>query len=112
MPNFKVDYENKLKANRGRTMITDVEADRLFNLIRIKNDSNSLNESYFTYDHENKRIISYEFENLYLGKKLSLDIKDRLLFKANRNVAFEPHLQAYIVQNITERCERIKRRYK
>ena len=45
------------------------------NLIRIKNDSNSLNESYFTYDHENKRIISLE-RNLEIRKIVSKQYKN------------------------------------
>lgn len=89
----------KLKGNRGCTMITDFEFNDL--LSKLKNKSNQLSfaENY-TYDFS-LGVISENINKLiYNGKKNSISIENRLLYKANRNNAFETHLQAYILQNI------------
>lgn len=92
----------KLKGNRGCTMITDAEADRLISLIKKRNSSIAINGEHFTYDESSKSIISTNIEQEYTGRELSLNIEKRLLVKANRNAAFESHLQAYVMQNATK----------
>lgn len=89
----------KLKGNRGNTMITIYEAERLFSLIRNKNNNKNLeNNTGFTFD--NDKIIPSNIQNKYLGEQNKINIIDRLLYKYNKNQAFEVHLQAYILQNI------------
>lgn len=92
----------KLKGNRGCTMITDVEADRLISLIKAKNKNKLLAGQHFSYDKKEKCITQTDSTHTYKGVQNSLDIKKRLLVKANRNLAFEPHLQAYVMQNIAK----------
>ena len=88
----------KLKGNRGNTMITIYETERLFSLIRNKNNNKFLdNGSGFSFDNVN--IISCETKQ-YFGKKEPINIIDRLLYKYNKKQAFEVHLQAYILQNL------------
>lgn len=92
----------KLKGNRGNTMITIYEAERLFSLIRNKNNNKNLeNNTGFTFD--NDKIISSNIKNKYLGEQNKINIIDRLLHKYNKNQAFEVHLQAYILQNINDK---------
>lgn len=90
----------KLKGNRGCTMITDAESDRLISLIRSKNGNVFLAGENFSYDINSKCIIQNNNSHTYMGVQESIDIKKRMLVKANRRVAFESHLQAHIVQNI------------
>lgn len=90
----------KLKGNRGCTMIADAESDRLISLIRSKNENVFLAGENFSYDINTKCIIQNNIRHTYMGVQDSIDIKKRMLVKANRRVAFESHLQAYIVQNI------------
>lgn len=88
----------KLKGNRGNTMITIYETERLFSLIRNKNNNQFLNNCLgFSFD---KGIIINSEVKQYLGKKESINIIDRLLYKYNKKQAFEVHLQAYIIQNL------------
>lgn len=88
----------KLKGNRGNTMITIYETERLFSLIRNKNNNKFLdNNSGFSFDNGN--IINYEAKQ-YFGQKEQINIIDRLLYKFNKKQAFEVHLQAYILQNL------------
>lgn len=92
----------KLKGNRGCTMITDFEYDSIMKKIKKKNAGITLNSSNYTYDSESNLIVSDENSYLYKGKKESLDIKNRMLFKKKKNNSYESHLQAYILQNIYE----------
>lgn len=88
----------KLKGNRGNTMITIYETERLFFLIRNKNNNNFLdNNSGFTFYEGN--IVNCDMKQ-YLGKRESIDIIDRLLYKYNKKLAFEVHLQSYILQHL------------
>ena len=88
----------KLKGNRGNTMITEYEAERLFELIRLKNDRTPLTNEHFRY--ENKLIIPADSTSPYLGQTKTADILQRLKHKYSVHRAHEAHLQAYIVQNI------------
>ncbi len=88
----------KLKGNRGCTMITDYEADRLIEKIKAEN-KNVIVSNSFSFDESTSKITKSESDFIYSEKQDSLLISDRLLFKAKRNNAFEVHLQAYIMQN-------------
>lgn len=90
----------KLKGNRGNTMITIYEAERLFKLLRDKNSRQSLNGSNFTFDLSTQEIKVDPNSHSYTGRKEKIDILPRLISKYNKGQAFEPHLQAYVVQNI------------
>lgn len=89
----------KLKGNRGCTMITDYESDKLIEKIKKENSNTTLNGNTFSYDFNQEKIISIDETFQYKGKAKSLSIQDRLIVKHTRNNAFESHLQSYIVQN-------------
>jgi predicted RNA-binding protein len=92
----------KLKANRGNTMITIYESERLFKLLRDKNNRQILSGDRFTFDvltQEIKQDIIMDRHD-YTGRKEKINILPRLINKYQNNRAFETHLQAYIVQNI------------
>lgn len=90
----------KLKGNRGCTMITEHE----FNQLKLKLDQANnrkhyaKNVTHFTYNRSARGIEPIENCYTYLGRQEAIDIKDRLLFKANRGNAFEVHLQAFLMQ--------------
>lgn len=90
----------KLKGNRGNTMITIYEFERLKQLIRNKNNGTILQGNNFIFNVESKQIEpnlqSYE----YLGRKEDINIIPRLLNKYSRGLQFETHLQAYILQHL------------
>lgn len=90
----------KLKGNRGNTMITIYESDRLFKLLRDKNNRQTLKGSNFTYDYSSQEIILSSNKKVYTGRKEAIDILKRLVRKYSEGRAFEDHLQAYIIQNI------------
>lgn len=91
----------KLKGNRGCTMITTYEAERLFHLIRTKNNNKEIKDSCnFSFDLENNLIIKSHKEFKYNGEKEKLNITPRLIEKLENDLSFEVHLQAYIIQNI------------
>lgn len=89
----------KLKGNRGCTMITDYEAEKLIDKIRTENSNIALEGTSFSYDINQEQIIPIDETSQYEGEIKSVSIKDRLLVKYHRGNAFESHLQAYIVQN-------------
>lgn len=90
----------KLKGNRGNTMITIYESERLFKLLRDKNSRKVLNGKNFTYDFDGQEIKIDTTNNVYTGRKEPINILTRLANKYRERKAFETHLQAYIVQNI------------
>lgn len=90
----------KLKGNRGNTMITIYESERLFKLLRDKNNRQTLNANNFTFNRDNQEIIVNNTTNNYEGRKEPINILPRLSNKYNSHKAFESHLQAYVVQNI------------
>ena len=90
----------KLKGNRGNTMITIYESERLFKLIRDKNKRKYLEGNNFTFDVSMQKIVKDEKSHQYTGRKEMIDILPRLARKYNEGKAFEAHLQTYIVQNI------------
>jgi predicted RNA-binding protein len=90
----------KLKGNRGNTMITIYESERLFKLIRDKNRRQVLKGSRYTFDVQSQEIT--EDCNLYnyAGRQEEINCLPRLIQKYRETKQFEAHLQAYIVQNI------------
>ncbi len=90
----------KLKGNRGNTMITIYESERLFKLLRDKNNRQTLLGQNFTFDVQKQEIIQGTTTHNYTGRKEKINILPRLINKYINNRAFESHLQAYIVQNI------------
>lgn len=90
----------KLKANRGNTMITIYESERLFKLLRDKNNREVLSGTNFTLDVSTQKIKLDNNSHAYTGRKEIIDILPRLIRKHNEGKAFEAHLQTYIVQNI------------
>jgi len=90
----------KLKAKRGNTMITIYESERLFKLLRDKNNRQMLSGDRFTFDVLAQEIKQDINRHDYTGRKEKINILPRLINKYQNNRAFETHLQAYIVQNI------------
>ena len=93
----------KLKGNRGNTMITIYEAERLCQLIRDKNSRQELNigDYKISFDHLGQKIVkTNECLNTYAGRNEDINILPRLIAKYQANNSFEAHLQAYIVRDI------------
>ncbi len=90
----------KLKGNRGNTMITHYETDRLFKLLRDKNGKQSLNGTNFTFDLTTQEVKVDQNKYKYTGRKDQINVLPRLIRKYAEGKSFEPHLQTYIVQNI------------
>jgi hypothetical protein len=90
----------KLKGNRGNTMITIYESERLFKLLRDKNNRQTLSGDNFTFNVQTQEINQVSTTHNYTGRKEKINILPRLIKKYKDNRAFETHLQAYIVQNI------------
>ena len=90
----------KLKGNRGNTMITIYEANRLFNLIESKNNYTPLNGVNFSYD-KTGHVCIQPSTNIY-GANCSntFSIIQRLIHKKHSNKAYEAHLQMYITQQL------------
>lgn len=93
----------KLKGNRGNTMITVYEAERLSQLIRNKNGRASLNfsDKVLSFDPTTQKIVSLDKRvNSYQGRKEKINLLPRLIYKYQQGKSFEAHLQAYITKNI------------
>jgi len=90
----------KLKGNRGNTMITIYESERLFKLLRDKNNRQTLTGQKLTFDVQTQEIKQDNNLHNYTGRKEIINILPRLIKKYRDNKAFETHLQAYVVQNI------------
>ena len=92
----------KLKGNRGNTMITIYESERLFDLIREKNNNAPLNckNTSLSYDSNNCTIITSKESFDYIGRQEEINIFPRLMEKYNSGKAHEAHLQMYITQNL------------
>ncbi|HPT05758.1 MAG TPA: hypothetical protein PK500_03765 [Candidatus Egerieousia sp.] len=94
----------KLRGNRGNTMITIYEAERLFALIRNKNNYTKVPGNYFSFD--GNKIIATTSKCKYQGNQIKLNILPRLIQKLVSKQAFEAHLQMYITQNIGRKINR------
>lgn len=90
----------KLKGNRGNTMITIYESERLRKLIRDKNNREYLESQFFSFDENTQEIIVSNQENTYVGRQELINVLPRLIRKYRNNQQFETHLQAFIVQNL------------
>lgn len=90
----------KLKGNRGNTMITLYEFDKLKHLIKNKNNNTILIGNNFTFDIQSQKIVCNNQQNQYLGRKVNINVLPRLINKYTRRLQFEAHLQAYILQNL------------
>lgn len=94
----------KLKGNRGCTMITDYEYDELYNKLSLLNSGITLNFNNYTYDLKQNAIVKANSTKKYMGRQNSIDIEPRMRYKAQRRgIAFETHLQAFVVQQIAAR---------
>ena len=89
----------KLKGNRGNTMITIYESERLIDLIRRENNYVTLpnSPSFSFFDNE---IRSEQVLFSYSGRKEAFNILPRLTALKKANRACESHLQMYLAQNI------------
>jgi len=93
----------KLKGNRGNTMITIYESEKLCQLIRNKNKKEIIfcDNKTLSFDSINQKIICMNLpRNKYTGRKEELNLLPRLASKLRKKRAFEAHLQAYIIKNI------------
>ena len=90
----------KLKGNRGNTMITQYEANRLFHLIEAKNNYISLNGTGFFYDNTKQVSSPQPLPNYTGNTNDTFDIKPRLIHKKHTNKAYEAQLQMYITQQL------------
>jgi hypothetical protein len=93
----------KLKGNRGNTMITIYESERLCQLIRDKNLRQEINidNHKLSFDQDAQKIIlTAEDIHNYAGRKKEINLLPRLINKYQSNKSFETHLQTYIVKNI------------
>lgn len=93
----------KLKGNRGNTMITIYEAERLTQLIRNKNNRTELNcqNKVLSFDAVAQKIVCLnERHRSYAGRKEEINLLPRLIAKFQAGNSFESHLQAYITRNL------------
>lgn len=91
----------KLKGNRGNTMITLYESERLIQMIRTANSEVALSGLKFTFNNATQQIEPSTHDHAYLGNTTTnINILPRLINKLTSGRAFESHLQAYITQNI------------
>lgn len=92
----------KLKGNRGNTMITIYESERLRNLIRNKNKRLTLSASNLTFNESSEEIEPSVSVHNYSGYRESIKILPRLIGKYQTEKQFETHLQAYILHIIED----------
>lgn len=94
----------KLKGNRGNTMVTIYEAERLAHLIRHKNNRQELDyqNRILSFDAATQRITARETQNpiTYDGRKEDINLLPRLAAKYRAGRSFESHLQAYLTKNL------------
>lgn len=90
----------KLKGNRGNTMITIYEFEKLKQLIRNKNQRTTLQGNGFTFNAQTQKIELRQQTNQYTGTQTNINILPRLIDKYLRGLQFETHLQAHILQNL------------
>ena len=92
----------KLKGNRGNTMITMYESERIVHLIRQKNSKKTLDCDSYTFNKNTQKIEQGVSICNYSGRKDPLIITNRLISKYEKGQQFETHLQAYILQNLEQ----------
>lgn len=89
----------KLRGNRGNTMITLYEAERLLTLIQVENKSTPLSSQYFTFNLNQREIVAGGSHN-YSGNCTQIDILPRLIHRFISKKSHEAHLQSYISGNL------------
>ena len=90
----------KLKGNRGCTMITKYEEDRLCHLIRQGQRPLPCADCRLDFDVASREIaISNGTPQIYGGSILRPSLLPRIFAKASRKNQFEGHLQTHIVGN-------------
>lgn len=89
----------KLKGNRGNTMITIYESERLIDLIRRENNYTYLPFAN-SYDYSSGQITSNMATYTYSGRQVPFNILPRLIAKHQGNKSHEAHLQMYVAQNV------------
>lgn len=94
----------KLKGNRGNTMITLYEAQHLEDLLSHIPDNEILNAPGFSFNCDDCSIEIAE-RKTYPGQTPSIDVFPRMKAKYDAGRAYESHLQAYIMKNITINSE-------
>lgn len=92
----------KLKGNRGNTMITIYESERLIGLIQKENDLQQLDTKNkgLTYNNKTFEIETASEKKEYLGRREEIKILPRLISKYSNKSAHEVHLQMYITQYV------------
>lgn len=90
----------KLRANRGNTMVTIYEAERLFGLIRAKNNHKEIINNSYSYKRGKVRGYKRPIKSYKGNTNTTFKIMPRLLSKKQKNQAYECHLQMFITQNI------------
>ena len=83
-------------------MVTEYESDRLIRLLSQRNNNIALNGTGYSFNSAENRIETITAHCIYEGSRTSIDMKKRMLVKASRQLAYEAHLQAFILQN----CDR------
>lgn len=99
----------KLKGNRGNTMITIYEAERLTQLIRNKNNRTECNcqNKVLSFDAVEQKIVCLnEKPKAYVGRQEEINLLPRLIAKYQARNSFESHLQAYITKNLGKEVNR------
>ena len=70
-------------------MITQYEFDDQKAKLEAKNNGQTLNNTRFSFDSREVKIINVDQANPYMGRECILYIQPRLLYKAHRGNAFE-----------------------
>jgi hypothetical protein len=65
-----------------------------------KNEGLILNSTNFTFNSTSKEIEADNLVHNYEGVQNGINILNRLIYKSNRNNAFETHLQAYLTKHL------------
>lgn len=93
----------KLKANRGCTMITPYEEERLCDLIRQGQHPLDCNHGSLYFDSMSRKIVvDTDKQEPYEGSMEDFSLMPRLLEKHRKNNQFEAHLQACIVNQLAK----------
>lgn len=90
----------KLKGNRGNTMITMYEANRICDLIAAENNNTPIRGNSYSFNGKAVTASQSPAKTYSGNTSVSFDILPRLLFKIKHNRAYESQLQMFIVQNI------------
>ena len=90
----------KLKGNRGNTMITLHEANRLFYLLTQKNKNRAICGNSFSYNNGKQISLNTPIYSYDGNINTLFNIQPRLLYKKQKRKAYEAQLQMYIMHNI------------